>query len=138
MQHVSMNIEDKQSLINEFWRILRPGGRLALYEIFAGPKELANFPLPWANTPAISFLADPHQLRSMLRTIGFSVIHWKDVTARTLDWGRRALRWRPDVPPPLGLDLVIGQNAAQKAANLLRNLEESRISLVQVVAERQS
>jgi len=138
MQHVSMNIEDKQSLINEFWRILRPGGRLALYEILAGPKELANFPLPWANTPAISFLADPDQLRSMLGAIGFSLIHWKDVTARTLDWGRRALRWRPDVPPPLGLDLVIGQNAAQKAANLLRNLEESRISLVQVVAERQS
>ena len=43
----------------------------------------------------------------------------------------------PDVPPPLGLDLVIGQNASQKAANLLRNLEEGRISLVQVVAERQ-
>jgi hypothetical protein len=117
---------------------LRPGGRLALYEILAGSKEIANFPLPWANSPDISFLADPDHLRSMLRTIGFSVIHWKDVTARTLDWGRRALRWRPDVPPPLGLDLVIGQNAAQKAANLLCNLEESRISLVQVVAERQS
>jgi len=105
MQHVSMNIEDKQSLINEFWRILMPG--------------------------------DPQQLRSMLRTIGFSEVHWQDVTASTLGWGRRALRWRPDVPPLLGLDLVIGQNAAQKAANLLRNIEEGRVSLVQVVAERQ-
>jgi hypothetical protein len=42
----------------------------------------------------------------------------------------------PDEPPPLGLDLVIGKDAREKAANLLRNLEEDRVRLVQVVAEK--
>ena len=133
MQHVAMNIEDKASLLEEFRRLLRPGGRLALYEILAGSSELSHFPLPWANTPDISFLVEPEQLRRMLIEVDFSELHWEDVTPRTLSWGRRALVRRPDI---LGLDLVIGPDAGEKTANLLRNLEEDRVRLVEAVVER--
>jgi 2-polyprenyl-3-methyl-5-hydroxy-6-metoxy-1,4-benzoquinol methylase len=136
MQHVAMNIEDKTSLLEEFQRLLMPGGRLALYEILAGSNELSHFPLPWASTPDISFLVEPEQLRRMLIEVGFSELHWEDTTSRTLSWGRRALVRHPDEPPPLGLDLVVGLDAREKTANLLRNLEEDRIRLVQAVAGR--
>jgi sarcosine/dimethylglycine N-methyltransferase len=36
-QHSSMNIADKERLYAEIQRVLRPGGRLALHEILAGP-----------------------------------------------------------------------------------------------------
>jgi len=137
MQHVSMNIEDKQALIDEFGRVLISGGRLAFYEILAGPSEHTYFPLPWADDPGISFLADPGFFRQMLITKGFKVLQWEDVTARTLDWGRDALVYQADRPPPLGLDLVVGQDVGERTANLLRNLEEERVTLVQAVLERQ-
>jgi ubiquinone/menaquinone biosynthesis C-methylase UbiE len=136
MQHVAMNIEDKAILFEEYQRLLKPGGRLALYEIIAGSSKQSHFPLPWANYPDISFLVEPEHLRRMLIEVGFSELYWEDVTPRTLSWGRRALVRRPDNPPPLGLDLVIGPDAGEKTANLLRNLEEDRVRLVQAVAER--
>ena len=132
MQHVSMNIEDKAGLFQELRRLLKPGGRLALYEILAGLRAHSYFPLPWANTADISFLAEPQNLRQMLRTVGFVELYWEDVTGPTLEWGRRALN--PQQPPPLGLDLVIGPDVGEKTSNLLRNLEEDRVRLVMAVA----
>lgn len=136
MQHVSMNIEDKGSLIEELGRVLSSGGRLAFYEILAGPRQHSYFPLPWADDPGISFLIDPGHFRQMLIAAGFDVLRWEDVTAQTLDWGRQALVYQPDRPPPLGLDLVVGSDVGERTANLLRNLEENRVSLVQAVLQR--
>lgn len=48
MAHVSMNIEDKASLFRQVVRVLRPDGRLALYEICAGAVSPPHFPAPWA------------------------------------------------------------------------------------------
>jgi SAM-dependent methyltransferase len=135
MQHVSMNIEDKESLMEEVSRVLIPGGRLAIYEVLAGSLQQAFFPLPWADDPGISFLVDPPIFRQMLKSKGFKVLRWEDVTASTLEWGRHALVYRTERPPPFGLDLVIGEDVGEKTANLLRNLEEQRVTLVQAVLE---
>ena len=135
LQHVSMNIDAKEVLLGELRKLLKPGGRLAIYEILAGSSPHSYFPLPWANTPDISFLVEPQQLRRMLRAKGFSELHWEDVTQPTLEWGRRALAPRPESPPPLGLEKLIGPDAGTKTANLLRNLMEDRIRLVQAVVE---
>jgi SAM-dependent methyltransferase len=138
MQHVSMNIEDLGSLIEELGRVLVAGGRLALYEIFAGSEKLVHYPLPWADDPGISFLVEPAQFRQTIKSRGFKLLSWEDVTARTLEWGRRALVREPAMQPPLGLDLVIGEDVDEKTANLLRNFEEGSVTLVQAVLERES
>ncbi len=137
MQHVSMNIEDLGSLIEELGRVLVTGGLLALYEVFAGSGKLAHFPLPWADDPGISFLVKPAQFRQMVQSRDFRVLRWEDVTARTLEWGRRVLVRDPGMPPPLGLDLVIGEDVNQKTANLLRNFEEGNVTLVQAVLQQE-
>jgi SAM-dependent methyltransferase len=36
-QHASMNIGDKARLYGEMYRVLKPGGQLAIYDILAGP-----------------------------------------------------------------------------------------------------
>jgi sarcosine/dimethylglycine N-methyltransferase len=55
MQHVAMQIAEKDRLFGELARVLAPGGRLALHEIFAGDGEL-QWPLAWATEPSMSAL----------------------------------------------------------------------------------
>ena len=69
-QHASMNIEDKQRLYGEMFRVVRPGGRLLLYDIVAGPGGPIHFPVPWAADPAISFLTTAEQVEGGLRAAG--------------------------------------------------------------------
>ena len=137
MHHTAMNIEDKERLFDEIRRVLRPGGRVALYEILAGSAAPPHFPVPWANDHAISFLVAPAEARRLLAATGFGEVAWTDLTEPSIEWFRqlRAAAGQGG-PPPLALHLII-DNFAEKAANLLRNLEEDRIAVVQGIFERE-
>ena len=135
MQHTSMNIEDKERLFGEIRRVLRPAGRLALYEILAGSVAPLHFPVPWANDSAISFLVAPSEALRLLAATGFEELAWTDVTGESIDLLRQLGAAAQGAPAPLGLHLVVG-NFAEKLANVLRNLEEDRIAVVQGIFER--
>lgn len=134
-QHVGMNIPDKSRLYSELRRMARPGGRLALYDVTAGPGGRVHFPVPWADTPEISFLLPPAELRGHLEGSGFEILEWRDVTEPAIDWFReRVAATRAGSPPPLGLHLLVGPRAGEIFGNMVRNLEEGRITLTQTVA----
>ena len=141
LQHVSMNVADKQELLTEVGRVLRSGGMLALYEICAGPAGSPHFPVPWADDDSLSFLASSDELATSAVECGFSERFWTDVTAESLEWFRgvlEAMASRPDdAPTPLGLDLLMGERTPVKIGNVVRNLEEDRIEVVQGVFERE-
>jgi MPBQ/MSBQ methyltransferase len=50
-EHAAMNIADKPRLYREVRRVLRSGGRLALYDVVAGEGGDLYFPVPWARRP---------------------------------------------------------------------------------------
>jgi SAM-dependent methyltransferase len=137
LQHVAMNVEAKDELFREIHRVLRPGGRLLLHEVLAGPRQPIHYPVPWAQDPSLSFLQDERTMRELLRTAGYAEIAWRDATAAAHEWWRERLRLVADHrPPPLGIHLLLGPDAARIRAAMLLNLEERRIGVVYGVFER--
>lgn len=138
-QHVIMNVRHKQRLLSEIRRVLRPGGRWALYEVCAGEVSPPHFPLPWAGGPQISFLSAPEDFRRMLAQAGFVPGKWQDVSAvaaARLKKAAAARRKRPDSGrAALSLRLLMGAAAGRKSANLVRSLEEGRLRVIRAVME---
>lgn len=136
-EHVAMNISDKARLYGEMFRVLKPGGTLAIYDILRGPTAPVHFPVPWARTPETSFLASPEELRTHLTQVGFEVTDWVDTTETGKAWFvALAERIQKVGLPPLSFALLMGQDFSTMAQNQRRNLEEGRIVLAQVVAKR--
>jgi MPBQ/MSBQ methyltransferase len=134
-QHAAMNIADKAGLYAECRRVLEPGGALAIYDIVTGTGGPVHFPVPWAREPSISFLAGPAELRGLLEGAGFTIESWRDTTDLGRTWFRAfAKRLAEGAPPPLGFHLLMGPEFPAMAQNQIRNLNEDRIALVEVVA----
>ena len=134
-EHVAMNIPDKRRFYSEMYRVLKPGGTLAIYDVLAGATGPVLFPVPWARTPDTSFLVSPEELRQLLRDSGFSISDWKDTTAEARVWFvNLAEKIRRDGFPVLGFHLLMGHDFGAMAQNQGRNLEEGRISLGQIVS----
>ncbi|MHB8510388.1 MAG: class I SAM-dependent methyltransferase, partial [Candidatus Dormibacteria bacterium] len=99
-QHVQMNIHAKDRLYSEARRVLRPGGRLALWDATDGPNQPLLFPVPWAESPKLSHLATPEELRRTIEAEGFETLLWNDLTASSADF-MKLIAQSP--PAPLGL-----------------------------------
>jgi len=136
-EHVAMNIPDKPKLYEEMYRVLKPGGTLAIYDVLAGPSGPVHFPVPWARTPESSFLATPDELRSHLEQAGFNITAWSDTTDAARAWFvALAEKISIEGVAPLGFHVLLGSEFPAMAQNQRRNLEERRIVLAQIVARR--
>jgi len=136
-EHAQMNIADKHAFYRELARVLARGGRLVFHDVFKGAGGPLHFPVPWANDASISFLADVEEARAAITNAGLKVSHWEDVTQRSLDWIVGALeRSQQAGRSPLGLHMLMGDNARNKSTNNVANLRERRTLIVQARCEK--
>ena len=132
LQHVAMNIAERSRLYREIRRVLRPGGRFATFDIVLNGGE-PQYPLPWARTPATSFLLTAAATREAIELAGFRTLAWQDDTEAAKAW---VVQLRASGPPPsLNLGVVVGPDFAQLFASLGRNLMEGRLGVVTGVFE---
>ena len=127
LQHVAMNIDDRARLYREIRRVLKLGGRFATFDVVLKSGE-PHYPLPWARTPATSFLLTAAATREAIESAGFRPLAWQDDTEAAKAWIAQLRASGP--PPSLNLGVVMGPDFAQLSANLGRNLMEGRLGIL--------
>jgi sarcosine/dimethylglycine N-methyltransferase len=127
LQHVAMNIYDRARLYREVRRVLKLGGRFATFDVVLNRGE-PHYPLPWARTPATSFLLTAAATREAIETAGFRMLAWQDDTEAAKAWIAELRASGPRSSPNLGV--VMGPDFAQLSANLGRNLMEGRLGIL--------
>jgi sarcosine/dimethylglycine N-methyltransferase len=88
--HVQMNVADKRTFFAEIARRLRPGARLATFEVCLTGDSRPTPPLPWSLDGTDSYLSTSEHLRDTIVAGGFETLEWVDES----DW---ILRWFDDL-----------------------------------------
>lgn len=132
LQHVAMNIADRPLLYREIRRVLKPGGKFATFDVVLNGGD-PHYPVPWAKTPAESFLLSAAATCEAIEAAGFRTLVQRDDTAEAKTWFAALRASGP--PPSLNLGVVMGPGFADFAANLGRNLMEGRLGILTAVFE---
>jgi SAM-dependent methyltransferase len=138
-QHVLMNIKDKPRAIKEFFRVLKPGGKLIIHEITNGENDHIIFPVPWAKEPATSFLEPWDTLASFIENQGFESLFCSNQTNAAialLEKVNTIRQTRKPRPNALGLDLVFGGMAKFFGRNMHANFSSNAICLVEAIYQK--
>ncbi len=134
-QHVAMNIANRTKFYAEVFRVLKPGGRFAAYDILAGEGRPLIYPVPWARKAEQNFLLTAEAMRELLHDSGFCEVSWTDKTEASLAWITE-LQPKLAEARPLGPPVVMGTQFGEMAENLRRNLHEGRVQVLQAILER--
>jgi sarcosine/dimethylglycine N-methyltransferase len=135
LQHVAMNIADRARLYREIRRVLKSGGRFAIFDVVLNSGD-PHYPVPWARTPATSFLLTAAATREAIEPAGFRTLAWQDDTEAANAWFAQLRASGP--PPSPNLGVVMGPDFVQLTANLGRNLMEGRLGIFTAVFEAES
>jgi SAM-dependent methyltransferase len=135
LQHVAMNVADRPRLYREIRRVLKAGGRFATFDVVSLGGE-PHYPVPWARTPATSFLLTAAATRDLIEPSGFRTLACQDDTEAARAWFAHLRTLGP--PPSLNLGVVMGPDFRQASANLGRNLMEGRLGILTAVFEAAS
>jgi sarcosine/dimethylglycine N-methyltransferase len=135
--NVVMNIADKAGVYREAFRVLKPGGRLVLSHVNAGPNAPVEFfPVGWASVPENSFLATHEETRRDLAAAGFEILTLRDMATAPEAAVAARRKLETEGLPPLGPHAVRAGDGLQMQINSMRAREDGRVCEVQIVARK--
>ncbi|MBU8911614.1 MAG: class I SAM-dependent methyltransferase [Desulfobacterales bacterium] len=138
-QHILMNIKDKPAAAREFFRVLKPDGKLILHEIVKGENNSLHLPVPWADKSAISFLESWDVMSRIFKEHGFKINIFSDQTeSACTGWEKfnAVSQKKPPRPNPLGLGIIFGSNAKSFGKNMYTNFKNNAICLVEAILKK--
>jgi len=136
--HVGMNIADKKTLFAEAYRLLRPGGSIAIYDVVRLQDSAFAYPVPWATSSSTCAAAKPQAYLEALDAAGFLLVSQRErmdvAEAFFTKLQNNAAAGKG--PPPLGLHLVMGKTTPDKVANLVKNVSNGLAVPVEMIARK--
>lgn len=135
MIHVGMNIEDKSTLFQQVYDVLRPGARFGVYDIMSMMNGVLEYPLPWASTPEMSFLSSRIDYESALKKAGFEMLAERNQGAFALEFYKqmKAKMATVEKPPALGLHVLMGEQTKLKIGHMIAGIQAGLIAPVEMV-----
>lgn len=139
MLHVGMNIEDKQRLMKEIQRVLKPGAVFALYDVMRYQSDHINYPVPWASDSSMCHLAKLDDYKNALQKAGFEIKAVKDRKDFALEFFRKIQKKSKanGGPPALGLHTLMQQSTSKKLGNLLNNIQTGLVAPMEIISSNQ-
>ena len=128
-QNVTMNVEDKETMFKEAFRVLKPGGVYTFSHLAEGPNTPPIYPLPWALTPEVSFLETPDLILDQLVMAGFRDIEDRAGLARSKPGG-------DPQPGTIGGAPAMGDDMPARTGNSAKSIQEERLVSMMVVVQR--
>lgn len=129
LQHINMKVQDTRLLLSEAARVLRPGGRLLIHEVFSGEAP-AVYPTPWATDESRSHLIASGEFVELLQVAGFEAEQWRDLKEESEQWARKVQETLVSgARPRLGPEVVFGDGAEAMLRNLVQNVLERRVQI---------
>ena len=137
MIHVGMNIADKAGVFREVARVLKRGGRFAIFDIMSSGNGAFEFPLPWATDPATSFVASAEDYRHALETAGLHVDHHRERRQFAIEFTKTMMaRIAASTVPVLGVHLLMGEQAPLMLKNVMAAIASGALEPVEMVAAK--
>ncbi len=133
--HVAMNIAAKDRMYAEARRVLKPGGRFAVYDVLQGEGGEVLFPVPWAREPSISHLATPDAMEALLAGAGFRILAVNDSTEESLEWFEAMAARMAQAVPAVTFQSFLGEDFPTMARNQVSNLRDRRIRTVTYICQ---
>ena len=138
MIHVGMNIGDKDKLISEAARVIKPGGRFVIYDVMQIQDATLPYPLPWAETEKTSSVSSPAAYLNPLARFGLVAISSQNKSDFALQCFERTIKNEAvNKPSALGLHLVMGPKMLQKTKNVQKQIKQGVLAPFIITATRE-
>jgi ubiquinone/menaquinone biosynthesis C-methylase UbiE len=136
MLHVGMNIADKSALFSQVARVLRAGGRFAIYDVMRIEAGELPYPLPWASAADTNAIAAPEHYRNALYAAGFAILSERQRRDVALDYFARQRAQAATGRAALGLQILMGARRPEMVRNMIESISAGLIAPVEIIAQR--
>lgn len=136
IQVASANISDRNKLYTEAHRVLKPGKRIGIFDIFSGQNKGLYFPVPWADDETTNSLLTKTETQEALKKAGFNVEKFEDASIKAQRWYVKQCELALSEKRTAVGHYLLVPNWAKRAENQAKNIVEGKCEVGYIIAQR--